>query len=122
MIPDTLRLVKPLAEDAPPPPKSKKNQVAPPPPVSELRRVGDVDGKPAYEWSRWYTIAHHPDVGYCFQNIADKKKKPFIHGWIAPTDGSPLPFLGDWIRGDPRTREPIETTEDCLANFRIESK
>lgn len=117
MLPETLRLVKPGVEA---PPKVKKGQIAPPPAVSKLRRVADVNGHPAYEWARWYTIAFDPEIGYCFQNRAEKKKPPFIHGWIAPTDGSPLAFLGEWVRGDPRTRRPAEDVSDTdLTTFRI---
>jgi hypothetical protein len=119
--PEKLRMVKPPPEIEEPVKKAKKGQVAPPPRDSELRRVANVNGKPAFEWCRWYVLAHEPSVGWCFQNRTVKGEPPFLHGWISPAPDGDFAFVGAWVRGDPRTREPAASVEaDCLNSFRIE--
>ena len=68
MAPTKLYLVKTRSK------KTAWNPDATPPPPIELRRVDDIDGRPAYEMAFWYTFCYDAKLdSYVCKDVSRKK-------------------------------------------------
>jgi hypothetical protein len=87
-----------------------------------LYRVEDVNDKPSYNLSLWYTFFYDTEIdSYICANR--RNKPPFVHGFMKSKPGPQI--CGAWTRGNPRTREPLAFVIDSkgigLNEFMIES-
>ena len=102
MAPTKLYLVKIRSK------KTAWNPDATPPPPIELRRVDDIDGRPAYEMAFWYTFCYDAKLdSYVCKNLS-RKKATWTRAY--QKNGNPKSVLGTWsyTRTQPGARSEFD--------------